>query len=78
LRRQAQYARRIACEIANGRIELRERYFHARTQEYGWNSQNANRAVAPSAVSNDKLDQLLSLGFCAIRLATPRPARNSR
>jgi hypothetical protein len=31
LLRQAQDARAIPCEIANRGIELRERYFHART-----------------------------------------------
>src|SRR6266487_1768738 len=42
LRRQAQDASRVSCKVANCWIELSERYLHARTLEYGWNSQIAN------------------------------------
>src|SRR3981189_2052537 len=41
LPRQAQDASGIPCEVANGGIELRERYFHARTLGYGWNAKIA-------------------------------------
>ena len=47
--RQAQDASGIPCEVANGGIELRERYFHARTTvEYGWNPKIANSDVSRS------------------------------
>jgi len=42
LRRKAQDASRISCKVADGRIELRERYLHARALEYGWISRIAN------------------------------------
>jgi hypothetical protein len=42
LRRKAQDTSRISCEVADGRIELRERYFHARSLEYVWYSRIAN------------------------------------
>jgi hypothetical protein len=42
LRREAQDASCIPCKVANGRIELRERYFHARTLEYGCDDEIAN------------------------------------
>src|SRR6266481_4370135 len=42
LRRQAQDASRVPCKVANCWIELSERYLHARTLEYGRNSQIAN------------------------------------
>src|SRR5580693_5273249 len=43
---QAQDARRISCEVADGGIELRERYFHARALGYGWFPKIANYASA--------------------------------
>jgi len=46
LSRQAHDARGIPCEVANGGIELRERYFHARALGYGWNPKIANIAAS--------------------------------
>src|SRR5580692_12364341 len=40
--RQTQDASRISCEIAYRGIELRQRYLHARTLEYGCPSEIAN------------------------------------
>ena len=60
LLRQAQDASRISCEIAYGGIELRERYLHARTLEYGWRTRIANSgANCPCRRSSCKLDLTL-------------------
>jgi hypothetical protein len=42
--RQTQDASRISCEIAYRGIELRQRYLHARTLEYGCEREIANTA----------------------------------
>ena len=43
--RQAEDASRISCEIPYRGIELRERYFHAGTLEYGCTREIANSVV---------------------------------
>src|SRR5260370_40491339 len=55
LLRQDQDTSGIPCEVANGGIELREPYFHARTLGYGWNAKIANIGVPQCEFFTDKL-----------------------
>jgi hypothetical protein len=58
LPRQAQYASGIPCEVANGGIKLRERYFHARTLGYGEKPKIANIGAPFFGLLNDNLSSI--------------------
>jgi hypothetical protein len=76
--RQTQDASRISLEIAYSGIELRKRYLHAGTLEYGCQREIANTSAMACVRFIATASYPFFCGFWAIKLAIPCPAFNSR
>jgi hypothetical protein len=76
--RQTQDASRISCEIAYRGIELRKRYLHAGTLEYGCTREIANSSEKGCVRFTGTARYPFFCSFWATKLAIPCPAFNSR